>query len=124
VEMIALSSKRLLVMERGWVRGEGNTVRIFQVSLEGAADISEVASLATPGGPPSLVKELVVDLARCPPSAATSPQSQPNPLLDNFEAMALGPLLPDGRRSLVLVSDDNRSPFQVTRVVVLAWEAE
>ncbi|TVR56208.1 MAG: esterase-like activity of phytase family protein [Gemmatimonadales bacterium] len=124
VEMIALSGERLLVLERGWVRDRGNTVRIFQVSLEGGHDVSEVASLAVPAAPPPLVKELVVDLARCPPAGATSLQPQPNPLLDNFEAMALGPPLPDGRRSLVLVSDDNRSPFQVTRIVVLSWEME
>jgi hypothetical protein len=124
VELIALSAERLLVLERGWVRGEGNTVRIFQVSLEGAGDISELASLAVPQAPPPLEKELLVDLAHCPSGGAMSPQSQPNPLLDNFEAMALGPPLPDGRRSLVLVSDDNRSPFQVTRVVVLAWEVD
>ena len=36
------------------------------------------------------------------------------------EAPGVGPLLPDGRQSLVLVSDDNFNRSQTTRVVVLA----
>jgi hypothetical protein len=41
-------------------------------------------------------------------------------LLDNFEAMTLGPALSDGRRALILASDDNSSDIQTTRLVVLA----
>ena len=50
---------------------------------------------------------------------ATTPGTQPNPLLDNYEGLALGPRLPGGRRSLLLQSDDNFSAGQVTRVVAL-----
>ena len=118
VEIVALSEDELLVLERGFVAGEGNTVRIFQVSLDGAEDVSDEPSLAAAGLEP-LEKELLVDLADCPPSGATSPGTQENPLLDNFEALTLGPRLPGGRQSLLLVSDDNFSSGQVTRVVAL-----
>jgi hypothetical protein len=118
VEIVALSEDELLVLERGFVAGEGNTVRIFRVSLDGAEDVSDEPSLADPGLEP-LEKELLVDLADCPPSGATSPGTQENPLLDNFEALTLGPRLPGGRQSLLLVSDDNFSSGQVTRVVAL-----
>ncbi|MCC5698826.1 esterase-like activity of phytase family protein [Klebsiella pneumoniae] len=40
--------------------------------------------------------------------------------VDNIEGITWGPRLPDGRRSLVLVSDDNFAPDQVTQIVVLA----
>lgn len=119
VEMIALSRDELLVMERGFVAGLGNTVRIFRVSLEGAADVSGEPTLGAPGLVP-VSKELMVDVVNCPSAGATTPQVQPNPLLDNYEAMALGPRLPGGRRALILVSDDNESLGQVTRVVALA----
>ena len=33
--------------------------------------------------------------------------------LDNYEGLALGPALPDGRRMLLLVNDDNYSQHQI-----------
>ena len=39
---------------------------------------------------------------------------------DNWEGLTIGPRLSDGRSTLVLVSDDNFSPFQSSRVAVLA----
>ena len=53
---------------------------------------------------------------------ATTPGTQPNPLLDNYEGLTLGPRLPGGRRTLLLQSDDNFSAGQVTRVVALGVE--
>lgn len=121
VEIVALSEDELLVLERGFQSGVGNTVRVYRVSLEGAGDVSDEPSLASPGLEP-VEKELLVDLAGCPPSDATTPGTQQNPLLDNYESLTLGPRLPGGRRSLLLQSDDNFSAGQVTRVVALGVE--
>jgi hypothetical protein len=121
VEIVALSDNDLLVLERGFVAGEGNTVRVFRVSLDGAEDVSEEPSLAAPGLDP-VEKELLVDLAACPESGAESPGTQTNELLNNYESLALGPRLPGGRRALLLQSDDNFGAGQVTRVVALGVE--
>jgi hypothetical protein len=121
VEIVALSEDELLVLERGFQRGVGNTVRVYRVSLDGAEDVSGEPSLAAPGLEP-LKKELLVDLADCPSSGATTPGTQPNPLLDNYESLTLGPRLPGGRRALLLQSDDNFGAGQVTRVVALGVE--
>ena len=43
--------------------------------------------------------------------------------LENFEAMSFGPPLADGRRTLLLLSDNNCSDTQVTALVVLAFSA-
>jgi hypothetical protein len=40
--------------------------------------------------------------------------------LDNVEGMAFGPDLPDGRRSLILVSDNNFAPAQFTQFLLFA----
>jgi len=40
--------------------------------------------------------------------------------LDNIEGMTFGPDLPDGRRSLVLVSDNNFSAAGFTQFLVFA----
>ena len=121
VDIVALSDDELLVMERGVQAGVGNTVRIYRVSLDGATDVSGVDSLAASNVEP-LQKELLVDLSDCPSSGAKAAPGavQANPLLDNFEALTLGPVLPDGRQSLVLASDDNFNKSQTTRVIVLA----
>jgi hypothetical protein len=117
-DVAALSDDVLLVLERGFQSGYGNTVRIFRVDLAGAPDVLAVHSV----GPTAAVvpKTLVVDLAALPSEGITHPATQPNPILDNYEALALGPLLPDGRRLLIVVSDDNASEEQVARVLVLA----
>lgn len=119
VELIALSEEDLLVLERGFVANQGNTIRAFRVSVRNAADVSNIPSLSA-GEPVPLTKSLLFDLVNCPASGAKTPGTQPNPLLDNFEAMTLGPQLPGGRRALLLMSDDNAGDTQVTRVVALA----
>lgn len=117
-DVAALSSTELLVLERGFQPGYGSTIRIFRVSLGGAADVS--ASTALTSSSPLVAKVLLVDLLDLPPGGATHPATQPNPLLDNYEALSVGPTLPDGRRLLFVTSDDNASADQVARVLVLA----
>lgn len=117
-EILAVSEEELLVLERGFASGEGNTVRIFRVSLDGAEDVSGEPSLTAPDLEP-VEKQLVVDLADCPSSGTESPGTQENPLLDNYESLEFGPRLPGGGRSVLLVSDDNFNEVQVTRVVAL-----
>jgi hypothetical protein len=124
-DLVALSETDLLVLERGFVAGQGNRIRLYRVSVAGARDVSTEPSLAAPGLTP-LAKTLVFNLASCPPSGATIPPgaTQPNALLDNFEGIALGPELPGGRRALILLSDDNASDTQVTRLIGVAIPAE
>jgi hypothetical protein len=76
--------------------------------------VSGLDSLA--GSQAFLPKQLLVDVAACPPMGATAKQPQPNPLLDNIEGMALSP----DRRTLRLISDNNANPVQTTRVYTLA----
>jgi hypothetical protein len=118
-DLAALSEHDLLVVERGFVPGRGNTVRLFRVALATARDVADQTTLAAPDLTP-VEKALVVDLAGCPAGGVRHPGPQPNPLLDNYEGMALGPTLPDGRRVLLLVSDDNFGADQVTRLLALA----
>ena len=124
-EVEALSDTELLVLERGFVAGQGNTVRVYRVSLSGAEDVSGLGSLSLAGLLP-LRKTLLVDLATCPSlGAPIKPGAvQPNTLLDNFEGLAQGPVLADGRRSLILISDDNSGAGQTTRIVALSLPPE
>ncbi len=118
-DLIALSETHLLVLEKGFKAGEGNRVRIFLATLKHEDDVSDEPVLSAESLVP-VEKTLLVDVGACPTSGATNPGPQVNPLLDNFEGMTLGPELDDGRRALILVSDDNSSAVQVTRIIALA----
>ncbi|GIH21700.1 hypothetical protein Aph01nite_00100 [Acrocarpospora phusangensis] len=121
VELVALGDDQFLALERGFTAGVGNTVRVYRVSATGVPDVSGVASLSTLTDPRAwLGKRLLADLVNCPPSGATAKQPQPNPLLDNIEGMALGDRLEDDTRILYLISDDNNSATQITRVYELS----
>ena len=118
-EVQVVDGGELLVLERGFQAGVGNTVRVYRASVAGAADVTGVASLAGPGVT-FVPKTLLVDVGECPTAGATNPGTQRNPLLDNIEGMAIAHGAGGGRRELYLISDDNFGAGQVTRVYELA----
>ncbi|BCJ39079.1 lipoprotein [Actinocatenispora thailandica] len=116
----AISPNRLLVLERGWRKGYGNTIRLYEADLTGAQDVTGVASLADTTVR-QVHRRLLADLAACPSDGATAKQPQPNPLLDNIEGMVFtGRHLRGDRRELLMVSDDNLSDEQITRLYSFA----
>ncbi|MBD2041903.1 cadherin-like domain-containing protein [Microcoleus sp. FACHB-672] len=99
-EILALDNTTLLVLERSMnPLAQTGSLRLYQVSLTGATDISGLNALA--GSPTAVQKTLVVDLV-----AAGFPINNFDPI-NNFEGMTLGPTLPSGKRSLILISDNN-----------------
>ncbi|MGF3024807.1 esterase-like activity of phytase family protein [Methylobacterium aquaticum] len=119
VDLLALDDRgTLLALERSFSVGVGNAIKLYQISTEGATDVSDRRSLATqvengrltvPGVTP-VKKELLFDL-----STLGIP-------LDNVEGLTLGPKLPDGRQSLVLVSDNNFDRTAFTQVLAFALD--
>lgn len=110
---------KLLVLEASWSATAGNDIRLYAVTgMPRAKDVSTVANLSTR---PDLLlrKRLVADLAACPTLGATSLGTQTNPLLDNYEGMITAPR-GHGRYRVALVSDDNISATQRTRVLTLS----
>jgi hypothetical protein len=112
VELLALNNQFLLALERSFsvgAPGTGNTIKLYGVALPGADDVNGFDSLATLlGGIQPVTKSLLLDL-----DTLGLP-------LDNVEGMAFGPDLPDGRRSLVLVSDNNFSAAAFTQFLLFA----
>lgn len=124
VDVLALSETELLVLERGYVVEDAtptsrreNTIRMYQVGLDRAAEITGRYSLVQTPPEALLRKRLVLDLA-----TVASRLNERLRRLENFEAIAFGPRLPDGATTLLLISDDNFSPSQVTAMVVLRWQ--
>ncbi|MFD5181490.1 esterase-like activity of phytase family protein [Streptomyces sp. NPDC058372] len=127
-DLAAVGGGRLLALERQYTLGRGNAVRVVEIDLTGARDVTGVKSLFRLPADALASSKLLFDLADCPPggpgAVATSEGDQANPLLDNVEGMALGPRWTaaphPGRHPLYLVSDDNGNSTQITRVYSLA----
>jgi 3-phytase len=118
VDLLALDDRTLLMLERAYTRGADgrgrNDITLSRAVLDGAEDVSRLDSLRGFRGVP-VRKETLLELGSLTGSLPAWLQH-----LDNFEGMAFGPRLADGRPSLVLVSDDNFNASQHTAFIVLA----
>jgi hypothetical protein len=111
-ELLAVNNEFLIAMERsfsvgGTATGTGNSIKLYKVALPGATDVNGDWSIAGRQVRPA-EKTLLLDL-----DTLGIP-------LDNVEGMTLGPTLPDGRRALVLVSDNNFAASQFTQFLLFA----
>lgn len=109
-EILADGPEHLLVLERSFSPPLRFGVRIYRISTQSAVNTLNMPQL-NPDLRQALSKTLVLDLADA------SLQS-----VDNIEGMSWGPPLPDGRRVLLLVSDNNFNPAEVTQFVALRQE--
>jgi len=118
-DILVLSGQQVLVLERSSTPEHGLTVRLFRVHLDLSQDVSGSDSLAADAATPR-AKTLLVDLADCSSAVESVVPDGSTPLVDNFEGLALGPRLEDGRQVLLLQSDDNFESSQRTRLLALA----
>ena len=113
VEVLMTDAHRMLVLERAYMAGLGdrerNSMRLYAIDTRFATDTLSVTALRAGNHTPA-AKTLVADFTNFP--ALTR--------LDNTEGMSWGPVLSNGSRSLLFVSDDNFNPRQITQF--LAFE--
>ncbi|HEY2204295.1 MAG TPA: esterase-like activity of phytase family protein [Pseudonocardia sp.] len=119
-EVASVGDGRLLVLERGYITGIGNTVRLYLADPRPAGDVGSAQQLTDPTDRRLIRKTLLADLGACPTLGATARAPQPNPLLDNVEGMAVLGGDPASGLRVLLVSDDNQRTDQVTRLYDLA----
>ncbi|MEO1016555.1 MAG: phytase, partial [Pseudomonadota bacterium] len=119
VELLALDNAgSFLAMERSFSIGAGNTIRLYEASTQGATDVGGFDGILDPArGEPfdldaPVQKELLLDL------------DDLGLELDNYEALAFGPELADGRQSLIVASDNNFSDTQATKFLAFALDLE
>ena len=107
-EIVALDNAgHLLGLERSFATGQtGDDLRLYFINTNGATDVSGLSSLVGQSYTP-VEKTLLLDF------------NDLGIYIDNLEGMTLGPDLPDGRKSLLLVSDNNFAETQVTQFIAL-----
>ncbi|WP_243794339.1 effector-associated constant component EACC1 [Saccharopolyspora gloriosae] len=122
-ELAVTEQDRLLALERQYVEGLGNTVRVVELRLTDDKDVTNTPALAEVSADVFVRSSLLFSLGDCPaggPEVVAGKQRQPNPLLENVEGMAVGPEEADGpakgSRLLYLISDDNENNAQITRL--------
>ena len=121
VELIAIDNEgTFIALERSFTLGaadRGNTGNLYLVRSQGATNVigQEIDTFIEDGELEANVdevatKELLLDL------------DDLGIVIDNIEGLALGPVLPDGRQSLIIGSDDNFSAFgpQANQFIALA----
>jgi hypothetical protein len=139
-EVQAYGRDGLLVLEAAYVPATGNSVELYAVHIRHARDVTGVSDLADAPARDVMRKRLVADVTACPSMGAQAKEAQSNPLMDNFEGMTitrpwqthrLGGYARSGwshehgrcrghAAVVTLISDDNFSATQTTRVVTLA----
>ena len=115
VELLPFNDEFMLSMERSFsvgAPGTGNTIKLYSVASPGrrrtSTALDSLAGLL--GSIRPAKKTLLLDLRTL------------GIPLDNVEGMTIGPTLPDGRRSLVLVSDNNFAASQFTQFLLFALD--
>ncbi len=116
-EILAASNAELLVLERSYSASCGNTIRVFQVTLDQTRALEPAQAIATAS---PLRKRLLVDLTD---EKAAFDDAKLSGGLENFEGMTFGPALADRSRTLMLVSDDNARDDQITAVIALRMDS-
>ncbi|MFB8794522.1 MAG: esterase-like activity of phytase family protein [Microcoleus sp.] len=110
-ELVAVGGGQFLSLERSFgLSGYG--ARIYQVAVGAATDTSRINSFKGRSAVEPVRKKLLLDLTEL------------GIPLYNLEGMTLGPRLPDGSQSLVLVSDDNFDEAQKTQFILFSLKGK
>ena len=118
-ELLALDEHRFLTIERDG--SDAKFRRIYLIDVEGASDVASTTALppdTLPEGLKPVSKRLVIDL--CDPTLGI------RPMPEKIEGLCLGPTLADGRRTLVVASDNDMKAEQPTQFWVFSlptWAA-
>lgn len=107
-EFLWIGNNQLLVLERSYSTGRIQcSIRIFLADYNQATDVSAFTSLKAPAQYQPMKKTLLMNL------------DELGIYTDNIEGISFGPVLPNGNRSILLVSDNNFSPIQRSQITLL-----
>lgn len=121
-EMLAVDERRMLVLERDGEAGAAAQVKgVYLADFGDATDVSGVETLPAGELPREIrgaTKRLVIDLLS--PAFGLAGESFP----EKVEGLAFGPDLPDGRRTLVVTTDNDFKDGAPSWVWVFALNAQ
>jgi hypothetical protein len=106
-DILWVGDNKLLVIERSFSTGrKGCTIRVFLADLATATDVRSVPSLRSEHNWKPVTKKLLLNM------------DELGMYIDNIEGVTFGPRLPNGRRTLLFVADNNFSPDEITQFLL------
>lgn len=111
-EMMYISEHKLLTIERAHNYLTNTTiVRLFEVEIKNSKNYKNVPAFKSQKKIQTVTKKLLLDF-----------KDLKLPKVDNLEGISFGPTLPNGKNSLIVVSDNNFNPLQITQFIFLQLE--
>ncbi len=106
-EIMWVSKDHFIAIERSYSTGRLScTIKLYLVDVSKADNIQDISSLTEHPPVHAAVKTLLVNMDTY------------NRYIDNIEGITYGSILPNGHRSIIVVSDNNFLPFQRTQLFV------
>ena len=110
-DILSLSNNQLLVLERSFSTGNLScTIKVYLADISKADNIISVSSLKDTTGIKTIPKQLLLNM------------DDLGMFIDNIEGVTFGPTLPDGKRSLLFIADNNFNPLEQTQVLLFEIE--
>ena len=107
-EILNIGNLKFIVIERAYSTGRQKcTVKLFLADARGASNVKDISALALDKSFVPITKKLLLNM-----------DDMPN-FIDNVEGITLGPILPNGHQSIILVVDNNFSPLEKTQFFLL-----
>ncbi len=104
-EIMWVGKDHFIAIERSYSTGRLScTIKLYLVDVSKADNIKDISSLREHLPVNAAVKTLLLNM------------DSYNRYIDNIEGITFGPLLPNGHRSIIVVSDNNFLPFQRTQL--------
>lgn len=106
-DILWLNEHQLLVVERSFSVGRiSNTIKVYIAEYSNAENIQDRESLQTKKSFHIMSKKLLLNMDTL------------QRFIDNIEGVTFGPDLPNGKKSLIFVSDNNFNPMQRTQFLL------
>jgi hypothetical protein len=99
------------VIERSFSNGRLScTVKVYLASLDNATNVQSFDSLKAKNNFQIINKKLILNMDNL------------GIYIDNIEGVTFGPTLPDGKRSLIFIADNNFNPLEQSQVLLFEVE--
>jgi hypothetical protein len=110
-DILTVGKNKLMVLERSFSVGRmACTIKVFLADISSAENINKITSLKDNPNVKFATKKLLLNM------------DDLGIYIDNIEGVTFGPKLPDGKSSLLFISDNNFNPLQKTQFLLFEIE--